>query len=315
MKFVSYLDVDSPRLGIIVKEQLYDLHNINPFIHEDMLSFFQQENQGIDYAKITAKEIENGQYDQKALKNRVLVAPLPNPKSIRNSFNKTLEGLSFPVWYFGNHHAVIGAGDLDCMQYYFGKLDFQLEIAAVLNKEGRNIRAENADYYIGGIMILNNFISRGVEDDESEFVDISAKSRDFNIATGPYLVTPDELEDYIIEKEGHIGNHYQLNAECAVNNKTVCKVDTADLPWTFAEIIERVSYGATLYPGDIISSGKLLGACFRDLNNSNTDENSTHSEQWLQPTDEITLKVEGLGELRNKLTLSATEISLPNEED
>src|SRR5699024_8846037 len=118
MKFVSYLDVDSPRLGIIVKEQLYDLHNINPFIHEDMLSFFQQENQGIDYAKITAKEIENGQYDQKALKNRVLLAPLPNPKSIRNSFNKTLEGLSFPGWYFGNHHAVTGAGDLDCMQYY-----------------------------------------------------------------------------------------------------------------------------------------------------------------------------------------------------
>ena len=314
MKFVSYLDVDNPRLGIIVKEQLYDLHCINPFLAKDMLGFLQQENQGMDYARITAEEIENGQYLQKALKEKTLVAPLPNPKSFRNSLNKNSENLSFPIWYFGNHQAIVGEGNIDCMQYHFGKLDFELEIAVVLNKEGRNIRAEHADYYIGGFMILANFVSRGIQDDESEFVDISAKSMDFNISTGPLFVTPDELEGYRIEKEGHIGNHYQLKAECLVKNEVVCEANTADLPWSFAEIIERTSYGATLYPGDIIGSGKLKSACFQDINAANENKKGSSTEQWLQPTDPITFRVEGLGELNNKISLSAAEISLTNEE-
>lgn len=314
MKFVSYLDVDSPRLGIIVKDQLYDIHCINPFLSEGMLGFLQQENKGIDYAHLTAEEIENGQYVQKALNNKSIVAPLPNPRSFRNVFNQNPKDQPFPILYFGNHQAIAGEGNIDCMQYHFGKLDFELEIAVVLNKEGRNIRAEHADYYIGGFMILTNFVSRGIQDDESEYSDISAKSMDFGIATGPMLVTPDELEEYRTGKEGHIGNHYQLKAECIVKNETVCEVNSADLPWTFAEIIERASYGTTLYPGDIIGSGKLPGASFQDINSGNKKENDAYKEQWLQPTDHIMVRVEGLGELSNKMCLSAAEISLTDEE-
>lgn len=314
MKFVSYLDVDSPRLGIIVNDQLYDLHNINPFISETMLGFLQQENQGMDFAKITIEEIANGQYAQKSLDDKVITAPLPNPKSFRNCINKNVKGLPFPIWNFGNHHAVGGEGDVDCMQYHFGKLDFELEIAAVLNKEGRNIRAEHADYYIGGIMMLVTYVSRGIQDDEQNFVDTSAKSMDFSVTTGPFLVTPDELDEYQVTKEGHIGKHYQMEAECIVKGEKVYETNTIHLPWTFAEIIERVSYGATLYPGDIIGSGKIQGACLKDVNEENKKNDEAYEDQWLNPNDQVMFHVQGLGKLRNKTSLSATEISLTDED-
>lgn len=314
MKSVSYLDVDSPRLGIIVNDQLYDLHNINPFISETMLGFLYQENQGMDFAKITVEEIANGQYAQKSLEDKTITAPLPNPKSFRSCINKKAKGLQFPIWNFGNHHAVGGEGDVDCMQYHFGKLDFELEIAAILNKEGRNIRAEHADYYIGGIMMLVTYVSRGIQDDEQNFIDISAKSMDFSITTGPFLVTPDELDEYQVKKEGHIGKHYQMKVECALKDETVCRTNTIHLPWTFAEIIERVSYGATLYPGDIIGSGKIQGACLEDINNENKKNNETYEDQWLNPNDEVMFHAQGLGELRNKMSLSAAEISLTDED-
>lgn len=306
MKFVSYLDIDSPRLGIIVQERLYNLHCINPFIVENMLGFLQQEVRGMDYARITFDEIQNGQYIQKAMEKKVLVAPLPNPKSFRNILNSSSD-TQFPVQYFGNHQAIVGPGLIDCMQHHFGKLDFELQIAAVLGKEGRNIRAEHADHYISGFMIMSNFISRSIQDDESRFVSISAKSMDFAISTGPFLVTPDELKDYEVEKKGHIGNHYQLKAECVVNDKPVCEVNTVDLAWTFAEIIERASYGSTLYPGDIIGSGPIPGASLKDIYSSTKEKKS---DQWLQPTDKITFKVDGLGSLGNAMSLNAAEIPL-----
>jgi fumarylacetoacetate (FAA) hydrolase len=116
------------------------------------------------------------------------------------------------------------------------------------------------------------------------------------------LVTPDELEPYkTAAKAGHTGNAYALKMCCRVNGRQVSEGNLADMDWTFAEIIERCSYGADLLPGDIIGSGTVGTGCFLELNGTNKRNDPEYQEQWLQPGDEVELEVAGLGTLKNRL--------------
>src|SRR6202012_1725570 len=105
--------------------------------------------------------------------------------------------------YFTNHHSIQGPGEIRCMPDHFEKLDFELEVAIVISKQGRNIPAEEADGYIAGLLIMNDMSARRLQMEEMLLNLGPAKGKDFSTVIGPWMVTPDELDAFRIPaKEG-----------------------------------------------------------------------------------------------------------------
>jgi fumarylacetoacetate (FAA) hydrolase len=141
-----------------------------------------------------------------------------------------------------------------------------------------------------------------------------AKGKDFATATGPWLVTLDELQEFEIPcKEGHTGLNWNLRMQCRVNGVTVSDGNLGDMDWTFAELIERASYGADLYPGEIIGSGTVGTGCFLELNGTGKLNDPGYTEQWLQEGDSIEMEVDGLGILTNIIVREESDFSLLEE--
>ena len=119
-----------------------------------------------------------------------------------------------------------------------------------------------------------------------------AKGKDFATSLGPCLVTLDELENSTTKTNQ--GNQYKLDMECFINNERFSYDNLGNMSWTFGQIIERISMGTTIYPGDIIGSGTCATGCFLELNQKNND-------RWLRKGDKIELRVDKLGTLTNKI--------------
>ena len=217
----------------------------------------------------------------------------------------------YPVFYFTNHHSIQGPGEVRCMPDHFEKLDFELEAAIVICKYGRNIKAEDADQYIGGLMIMNDLSARRLQLEEMLLNLGPAKGKDFATTTGPWLVTLDELQEYeVAAREGHTGKSWNLAMVCRVNGVEVSRGNLGDMDWTFAEIIERASYGVTLHPGDIIGSGTVGTGCFLELNGTGRLNDPAYKEQWLQPGDVVELEIDALGVLSNTIVAEETDWSI-----
>jgi fumarylacetoacetate (FAA) hydrolase len=270
----------------------------------------------------------DGKFKQKGtpIEEVQILAPVPHPTSCRDGYafrqhvasarrNRKAEMIpefdQFPIFYFTNHNSVTGPGEVVCMPDHFLKLDFELEVSIVICKPGRNIRAEDADEYIAGYMIMNDMSARGLQMDEMKLNLGPAKGKDFSTVIGPMLVTPDELEEYKISaKENHTGNAYNLPMKAFVNGVQVSEGNFGDMDWTFAEIIERCSYGVQLYPGDVIGSGTVGTGCFLELNGTGKFNNPDYKEQWLQPGDEVTMEIEALGKLENTIVEDESNFSI-----
>jgi len=255
-----------------------------------------------------------------------LLAPVPFPTSCRDGYafrqhvaaarrNRKVEMIpefdQYPVFYFTNHHSIRGAGPVVCMPDHLEKLDFELECAILICKHGKNIRAEEADQYIGGLMIMNDLSARRLQMEEMVLNLGPAKGKDFATTIGPCLVTLDELESYEIEpKENHVGKSWNLRMQCFVNGKQVSDGNVGDMDWTFAEIIERASYGVDLFAGDIIGSGTVGTGCFLELNGTGKLNDPQYQEQWLQEGDVVEMEIENLGRLSNTITRDDDEFSI-----
>ena len=138
-----------------------------------------------------------------------------------------------------------------------------------------------------------------------------AKGKDFSTVIGPWLVTPDELEDRLVPaKEGHVGNNYNLAMKCWVNGVQVSEGNVAQMDWTFAEILERCAYGVDILPGDVIGSGTVGTGCFLELNGTGKLNDPNYPEQWLQDGDEVVMEIEGLGRLVNTIKKVDTDFSI-----
>jgi fumarylacetoacetate (FAA) hydrolase len=200
-----------------------------------------------------------------------------------------------------------------CMPDHFKKLDFELESAIVICKKGRNIKAQDADNYIGGYMIMNDMSARTLQMEEMLLNLGPAKGKDFSTVIGPMLVTPDELEPYkIAAKPGHVGNNYNLGMRCLVNGIKVSEGNMGDMDWTFAEIIERCAYGVDILPGDVIGSGTAGTGCFLELNGTGKLNNPDYKEQWLQAGDVVEMEIDHLGLLTNSIVAEQTDWSILN---
>jgi fumarylacetoacetate (FAA) hydrolase len=236
-----------------------------------------------------------------------LLAPIPRPPSMRDGYafrqhvetarkNRGLEMIpefdQFPVFYFTNHQAVIGPGPLKVRKLHAERLDFELEAAIVVGEETHDLEASRADEAIFGMTIMNDFSARALQMEEMKLSLGPAKGKDFATGLGPWLVTLDELAPRI-EKTPK-GARFDLEMRAFVNGVQVSRGNVKDMTWTFAQILERASYGVTLYPGDVIGSGTCGTGCFLELNGSKITQN-----QWLKPGDVVALEIDGLGRLEN----------------
>jgi len=239
-----------------------------------------------------------------------LLAPLPRPPSMRDgyAFRQHVETARrnrgvpmipefdlFPVFYFTNHQAVTGPGDVVVQELHLSQLDFELEAAVVVGRGGQNLRAGEADPHIFGLTIMNDWSARTLQMQEMKLNLGPAKGKDFATSLGPWLVTTDELSERTTV--GPHGASFDLSMTAAVNGVVVSRGNLKDMTFTFAQILERASYGVTLYPGDVIGSGTVGTGCFLELNGSGI------TNQWLMPGDEVVLEIERLGRLENRIVL------------
>ena len=328
MKLVTFKTNDLAQTGILVNNQIFPLHTINPNIAMNMRDMLNDWDNQSALAKAVEAEIIAGHHAALGISssNDILLAPVPQPTSCRDGYafrqhvaaarrNRGVPMIpefdQYPIFYFTNHNAIQGPGEIPCMPDHFHKLDFELEAAIVIGKRGRNVKAEDADHYIAGYMIMNDMSARRLQMEEMLLNLGPAKGKDFSTVIGPWLVTPDELEPYKIQaKPGHIGNSYNLAMKCWVNGIQVSEGSVGDMDWTFAEIVERCAYGADIFPGDVIGSGTVGTGCFLELNGTGKLNNPNYPEQWLQPGDVVNMEIDGLGHLSNTIVQENSDFSI-----
>jgi fumarylacetoacetate (FAA) hydrolase len=326
MKLVSYKTEESEHLGVFVDGHIYNLNSCDKLIPDNMNAFLAGGVELMDRAKKISASIKGGILAAKEEIFFELLAPVPHPSSCRDGYafrqhvasarrNRKLDMIpefdSYPIFYFTNHNAIQGPGEITCMPDHFEKLDFELEAAVVIGKKGRNISAAEADDYIAGYMIMNDMSARTLQMEEMLLNLGPAKGKDFSTVIGPWLVTPDELEAYKVPaKPGHVGNAYNLSMKCWVNGVEVSSGSVADMDWTFAEIIERCAYGVDILPGDVIGSGTVGTGCFLELNGTGLLNDPSFKPQWLQEGDVVEMEITGLGRLSNTIRKEPTDWSI-----
>lgn len=333
MKLVTYIEKNAAQLGLFSEGKIYNLAQASRDLNKDilpdnMLDFLKAGEK----AMLVAKEINKLVLeDSKKLKisssgEVTLLAPIPNPSSCRDGYafrehvfaarrNRGVEMIpefdEYPIFYFTNHNAIQGPGDVECMPDHFQKLDFELEAAVVIGKKGINIKAKDADNYIAGYMIMNDISARVLQMEEMKLNLGPAKGKDFSTVIGPWLVTPDELQSYMIPpKEGHTGANYNLSMKCWVNGVLVSEGNLGDMDWTFAEIIERCAYGTYILPGDVIGSGTVGTGCFLELNGTAMLKDPDYKAQWLQENDTVEMEITSLGKLKNTIKKVNSDFSI-----
>ena len=329
MKLITYLKEGHEQLAVLHNNLVYDMDSLHPELPSSMNALLQYWDEYMPVVQVAIASVEQGRLLPRnvvAFTDVELLAPVPLPPSCRDGYafrqhvaaarkNRKVEMIAefdqYPIFYFTNHHSIIGPGNVSCMPDHFEKLDFELEVAIVICKQGRNIRAEEADAYIGGLLIMNDLSARRLQMEEMLLNLGPAKGKDFATAIGPWLVTLDELEEYVVPaKENHVGLNWNLNMQCWVNGMKVSAGNVADMDWTFAEIIERASYGVDLYPGDIIGSGTVGTGCFLELNGTGKLNDADYAEQWLQEGDVVEMEIDGLGKLSNTIVKEEDDFSI-----
>jgi fumarylacetoacetate (FAA) hydrolase len=247
------------------------------------------------------------------LSDVTLRAPLPRPRSLRDGYAfrqhvetaRKIRGLEmipefdlFPVFYFSNHRGIVGPGNVTVQRAHLERLDYELEAAVVLGKGGTNLSASNADDAIFGMTIMNDWSARGLQAQEMKLNLGPAKGKDFATSLGPWLVTLDELLPRTT-RDDQRGLVFNMEMGASVNGEPLSRGNLRDMTWTFAQIVERASYGVPLTAGDVVGSGTCGTGCLLELNGAGRTDN-----RWLKPGDEVVLEIEGLGRLENRLVLA-----------
>ncbi len=301
MKFVSFKHPNGDiRAGWIQDNHVVDMNFVSEGkLPSSILEFIKNHDTYLPIVEELKRHVDIGIFDLEEIE---LVAPLPNPTSFRDfvafethvlnatkraGHSMAKEWYEIPVFYFSNHHAIKGPGEAVVRPKKCIRLDFELEMACIIGKQGKNISAEDAEDYIFGYTILNDWSARDLQMQEMAVHLGPAKGKDFATSIGPFIVTKDELAPY------RINNRFDLEMTAKINGKTVTQGNFKDVYYSFGQMIERASEEVTLYPGDLIGSGTVGFGCILEL--------GPEVHRWLEPGDEIELEITGLGKLKNTI--------------
>jgi fumarylacetoacetate (FAA) hydrolase len=328
MKYLTFAqtdDISHPCLGVMKGETIVDLVELQTWaqgarsipsqdLPESLLGLIYSDPLTKEYISrlVSAVQDENplmlkGAHRKPVgyLENKVvLYPPLPNPESLRNfsAFEAHItnvysirdvdipqEWYEFPAFYFSNPHATFGTSSVISYPSNSAAMDFGLTIACVIGKAGINITPEEAEEYIFGYTMLNDWTARDIQRKEAKVGIGPAKSKDFATSLGPWIVTPDELQDRSTDRPGV----YDLSMQARVNGEQRTSGNWKDIHYSFGEMISYASQGAYLLPGEVLSSGTVGGGCLMELTKG--------AGPWLKPGDIVELEIEGLGILTNQI--------------
>jgi 2-keto-4-pentenoate hydratase/2-oxohepta-3-ene-1,7-dioic acid hydratase in catechol pathway len=240
------------------------------------------------------------------LAGTTLLAPLPVPESIRDClvFEQHLQNAmkaweklanrpatpipkiwyERPTWYKGNRFSVVGPEAEVQWPPYSEMMDFELELACVIGRKGRDIAAAQGLSHVFGFTIFNDFSARDTQMEERPLGMGPMKGKDFDTGNvlGPWIVTTDE-----------IGDPQNLGMEVRVNGERWGGGNSRDMQHSFAKILAFISGSETLHPGEIIASGTVGTGCGLELT------------RFLKPDDVVELEIEKIGVLRNRIVRSS----------
>lgn len=287
------------RLGaLLVEDRVVSLGRGD--LPADMLSFIQAGEPTWALAEQIARQTQSVW----PLNEVGLLAPLSRPNTLRDAYAfethvKTAnrnrgrevpeEWYEFPVFYFTNPTTIFGPGADIHIPRYTQAMDYELEVAAVIGKPGKDIPADKAIEHIFGFTIMNDWSARDVQRKEMKVGLGPAKGKDFATSLGPWIVTPDELAKFATERPGV----YKLEMTAKVNGKELSRGNWSDMFFSFGQIVARASEEVELQPGDVIGSGTVGTGCLLEL---------TKAEgPWLKKGDVVDLEIEGIGKLVNRV--------------
>ncbi|MEW2305513.1 fumarylacetoacetate hydrolase family protein [Streptomyces sp. NPDC006655] len=208
-----------------------------------------------------------------------------------------------PTFYFTNPYAVYGPYDDIPVPPGSTVLDFELEVAAVIGTEGRDLTPEQARDRIIGYTVFNDWSARDLQSAEMKVGLGPCKGKDTATTLGPYLVTADELEKYR-DRDGFL----RLGLTASVNGLTVGTDLLSNMSWTFEEMVAYASRGTWVRPGDVLGTGTCgNGGCLAEL----WGVHGAQEPPPLKPGDTVTLTVEGIGSVSNTVVAGAAPVPLP----
>ncbi|MFL3025035.1 MAG: fumarylacetoacetate hydrolase family protein [Candidatus Neomarinimicrobiota bacterium] len=294
-------------IGLAAK-WLYEKKNDNSFINIPLTLHKALEKWDQNFrllkaldSKLSDFNIESFSYKESDL---TILPPIINPPAFRDfyAFEQHVKAArklrkldmhpdwyKIPIFYFSNPNCCYGHGENIPYPNGTTELDFELEFAVIIGNGGSNINSSEANKVIAGYTILNDWSSRNLQREEMPMSLGPAKGKDFASSFGPYMVTPDEIES-AWKDDGKL--HLQMT--CHVNGKKVSDGNTNDLYHSFGDMIERASMNTKLIPGEYIGSGTVGTGCILELRPENAGG-------WLKKGDIVTLEIERLGILENKI--------------
>jgi fumarylacetoacetate (FAA) hydrolase len=238
-----------------------------------------------------------------AARDLVFGPPILHPRSVRDFY--AFEGhvrtmwerrggevpevwYRLPIFYFSNVSEIRGPDEPVWAPAASNELDYELEVAALIDTPAVNLTVERAEEAIGGFMIFNDWSARDLQREETVVRLGPAKGKDFASSFGPYLVTPDELSDR------RAGTGYSLAMTATVNGSETSRGTWSDAQFSFGQMLARASADARLRPGDLVGSGTVGGGCLLEVKDATLG-------RYLEPGDIVELAVERLGTLRTPI--------------
>jgi len=317
MKLVTFLHNGQERIGAVTGGgRILDFHAGDKRLAVDMLTLIRKQDTLMPLARALAAKAPGAAFLDAG--QVTLLAPVPRPASMRDGYafrqhvatarrNRGLEMIPefdhFPVTYFTNHQAVTGPGPVEVLEHHLNRLDYELEVAVVTGRPLKNATLAEADEAIFGFMVMNDWSARHLQMEEMKLSLGPCKGKDFATSLGPWLVTCDELP---LEPSPQ-GRVLRARMTASVNGRLLSDGEASSMNWTFAQILQRTSYGVQVHPGEVVGSGTVGTGCLLELNGSKVTD-----DLWLKDGDFVVMEVQGLGRLENTVAL-AEGIALPPE--
>jgi fumarylacetoacetate (FAA) hydrolase len=194
-----------------------------------------------------------------------------------------------PIFYFSNPLRIFGSDESVPFPAATRQLDYECELAVIVRREGSNILERDADSYIAGFTIFNDWSCRDLQADESVFGLGPAKGKDAASSLGPWVVTLDEMAPYY--------RNGTLHVQCTVrvNGVVWMQGNGWNMHHTFGAMLEHAAQDSRVVPGDVIASGTVGGGSISE------SVRKGYPARYLEPGDVVEMEVEGIGTLRNTL--------------
>jgi len=300
----SWLDLEEARLALVADDR-QRAHN-SPLFRQPLTTLDEHLTRGLRVEALRDLLVAADRADDDALlqaRDLDFGPPILRPPSLRDFYafeqhvatmwarrgNPVPEAwYRLPIFYFSNVSEIRGPGDPIWAPRGSTELDYELEVAALIDAPVRDLPADRGEEAIGGYLVFNDWSARDLQREETTVRLGPAKGKDFASSIGPWLVTPDELTDARSE------NGYDLAMTATVNGKETSRGTWSTAHFSFGQMVERASADVQLRAGDLLGSGTVGTGCLLEVREETLG-------RYLEPGDEVSVSVERLGTLTNPI--------------